>query len=108
MEDRRELTQGEQPITFDAELDRIYQDTDDTVVLHDPAMGRRIEIEKAGSRSTVVWNPWIDKSARMSDFGDDEWPGMCCIESANIGDHAVSLAPGQSHTLSVTIRAASA
>ncbi|MEM8739618.1 MAG: D-hexose-6-phosphate mutarotase [Planctomycetota bacterium] len=96
--------QGDQPVTFSGETDRIYQNTQATCVLEDPALGRAITVEKLGSDSTVVWNPWVDKSARLADFGDDEWTGMCCIESANIGDHAVTLAPGDRHTLRVVIK----
>ena len=95
--------QDQDPITFDAELDRVYHDTDDTCVLHDPSLGRKITVAKTGGRSTVVWNPWVDKAKRMEDFGDDEWPKMCCIESAAVRDDAITLGPKQSHTLSVTI-----
>ena len=95
---RTARTQDDRPITFTGETDRIYQDTLATCVLHDPAMNRRVTIEKLGSRSTVVWNPWIEKSKRLGGFGDDEWTRMCCIETANIGEHAIILAPGDSHT----------
>lgn len=95
--------QDDQPITFAAETDRIYTNTQATCVLTDPVLKRTITVEKLGSRSTVVWNPWIEKSKRLADFGDDEWTGMCCIESANIGEDAVRLAPGASHTLLVKI-----
>jgi glucose-6-phosphate 1-epimerase len=40
-------------------------------------------VSKQGSQTTVVWNPWTKKSAAMPDFGDDEWPQMLCIETAN-------------------------
>ena len=40
----------------------------------------------------------------MPDFGDDEWPGMVCIETANIADNAVSLAPGASATMSAAFK----
>ncbi|MEM6459465.1 MAG: D-hexose-6-phosphate mutarotase [Planctomycetota bacterium] len=96
--------QPDAPITFTAETDRVYRGTDATCTLHDPALGRRVVVEKLGGRSTVVWNPWIDKSARTADLGDDEWTRFCCIESACIGDDAVTLAPGQRHTLAVTLR----
>ena len=28
----------------------------------------------------MVWNPWIDKSKAMADFGDDEYKEMICAE----------------------------
>lgn len=98
-------TQPDQPITFTGETDRVYIDTDSTCVLTDPVLGRRITIDKTGSRSSVVWNPWIDKASAMGDFGDDEWQNMACIETANAGPNAVTLAPGAVHEMSATISA---
>jgi glucose-6-phosphate 1-epimerase len=56
-------------------------------------------VEKSGSATTVVWNPWIAKAAAMPDFGDDEWPRMACIETANAGANAITLAPGAKHAM---------
>ena len=100
---RRVVRQGGEPITFAAETDRNNTATQATTVLEDPGMGRKITIEKTGSDSTVVWNPWIAKSAKMVDFGDDEWPGMVCIETANLGPDAVTIKPGKSHTMEARI-----
>jgi len=93
-------------IRFSSETDRIYQDTSATVEILDPALGRSIVVRKSGSKSTVVWNPWIDKSIRMPDFGDDEWPHMVCVESGNVKENATTLAPGESSTLKVEIDSA--
>ena len=57
-------------ITFSAETDRIYLNTPDTCTIIDKEIKRSIRIKKENSLSTVVWNPWIDKSIRMPDFGD--------------------------------------
>ena len=104
MTDDDASTQDDAPIRFDGETDRVYLDTPSTCVLDDPTFDRRIEVAKRGSRSTVVWNPWIDKAARMPDFGDDEWPGMVCIETANALDNALTLQPGESHEIAATLR----
>jgi glucose-6-phosphate 1-epimerase len=74
-----------------------------TCVIHDPVWQRRIIIEKAGSDSTVVWNPWIDKTKGMSDMAPDGWQNMICVEVANAADNAVHLGPGASHTLRAAI-----
>ncbi len=86
-------------IRFSSETDRVYVDTNATCRLCDPSLQRRITVRQANSRSTVIWNPWIDKSARMPDFGDDEWTGMVCIETANVIDQAIAIEPGQRHTM---------
>ena len=93
----------EPAIRFTGETDRVYLDTTNTCVLDDPPLRRRITVDKLGSRSTVVWNPWAAKAARMSDFGDDEWPGMVCIETANVADNALTLAPGAEHVMETAI-----
>lgn len=91
------------PITITGETDRIYLDTTGDLVIVDPLWQRRIRIHKENSRNTVVWNPWIDKAKAMPDFGDEEWPGMICVETCNVKDDAVTLAPGASHVMATTI-----
>jgi D-hexose-6-phosphate mutarotase len=98
----REHPPSGSPIAFTEETDRIYQDTVNAVEIVDDGLGRKILIEKSNSQSTVVWNPWIAKSKRMSDFGDDQWQNMCCIETANIGQNTISLEPGQRIEISAT------
>lgn len=98
-----EPAREECPVRFTGETDRIYLDTRATTTIEDGAGGRAVTIRKAGSDTTVVWNPWIDKAAAMGDFGDDEWTGMVCVETCNVRDAAVRLAPGVSHTMTATL-----
>jgi glucose-6-phosphate 1-epimerase len=72
-------------------------------VLHDEVWDRRIVVEKSGSDSTVVWNPWIEKTKPLSDMRAEDWRKMLCVESANVRDNAITLAPGASHKLTVSI-----
>ena len=92
------------PVTVGKETDLVYPDTEAECVLEDPGLARRIRIAKEGSRSTVVWNPWAAKAARMPDFGDDEYPGMLCIETANAETDTRQIAPGGQHRLAAVIR----
>ena len=93
------------PIVIGAEVDRIYQDSADKVRVRDEADRRVIDITKTGSHSTVVWNPWIEKSARLGDMGEDGYRRMVCVETANADRDVVTLEPGARHTLSLAIRA---
>jgi glucose-6-phosphate 1-epimerase len=95
--------QGGDPIRFTGETDRVYLNTTATCVIDDPGARRRVAIRKTGSEATVVWNPWIAKARAMPDFGDDEWPGMVCVETCNVNIHARKLAPGASHTMTAMI-----
>ncbi len=90
-------------ISVSREIDRIYQDTADTIILDDLSLRRRITIAKSGSLSTVVWNPWIEKSVRLGDMGQVGYRQMVCIETANTGGNAVTIAPGERHRHEVEI-----
>lgn len=90
------------PIIVTGEVDRVY-DSEATVEVHDPVLGRVIRVAKTGSSSTIVWNPWVEKAHALKDFGDDEWQRMVCVETANVGGHAVTLAPGETHLMSATL-----
>lgn len=88
-------------VRFHAETDRVYLDTSSDCLIHDPVLQRGIRIAKQGSRSTVVWNPWAEKV--MPDMAPGEYQGMVCVETCNAGPDAVTLTPGQRHSLSASI-----
>ena len=90
-------------LRFTGETDRIYLNPPTKLSIVDPAWERRIELTSTGSRAAVIWNPWIDRAAAFSDMADDGWQRMLCIETANVMDDVVALAPGASHTLGVSI-----
>lgn len=99
---RRKMQHGEIAIT--SETDRVYLDTTGSIELDDPVMHRATHVMKESSRTTVVWNPWVQKAQALSDLEDDEWAQMICIESSNVTDFAVGLAPGQQHTMKARVR----
>jgi glucose-6-phosphate 1-epimerase len=90
-------------LRFTGETDRIYLDAPPQLSIVDPAWERRIVLTSSGSRTAVIWNPWIDRATAFSDMADDGWQRMLCIETANVMDDVVSLKPGASHTLGVSI-----
>jgi glucose-6-phosphate 1-epimerase len=96
-------TESSDAISISSEIDRVYLDTASTIEIQDRALGRTLRIEKSGSKSTVVWNPWITKAQQMPDFGDDEYQQMVCVESGNVGRNKIVLAPGCSSLLRVTL-----
>lgn len=91
--------QKDPQICFDRETDRVYFDTTHACIIHDQAGNRRFRVEKEGSHTTVVWNPWIEKARRMEDFDDDRWPEMVCVETANSASNRVVLNPGAQHAM---------
>jgi glucose-6-phosphate 1-epimerase len=95
---------GAEAIQITKETDQVHLNTRATCRLSDPIWNRQIVVEKTGSDSTVVWNPWVEKTRGMSDMAPDEWKDMICIETANAADNAVHLPAGASHTLAASIR----
>ena len=83
-----------EPLRIVGETDRVFLDTTATCVVDDPVLARRLRIGKRGSHATVLWNPGRDRARTMRDIGEDGWRGFVCVETANVGPHAVRLAPG--------------
>lgn len=69
---------------------------------------RSVRLETQGAADTVVWTPWAEGAAGMTDVPDDGWHRFLCVETACIGprrdevDHSIALEPGGSHALAVT------
>jgi glucose-6-phosphate 1-epimerase len=98
----KKIQHGE--IAVVSETDRVYLNTIDAVELEDPDLRRRTRVAKENSRTTVVWNPWVQKARSLADFADDEWMRMICIEVSNVSDFGVELAPGQQHKMKALVR----
>lgn len=92
------------PIRFAGETDQLHLNTEATVTISDPGWKRRIVIEKHGSNSTVVWNPWIQKATALTDLGAEAWPHFVCVEPANAAENAVTLEPGGLHRMGMVAR----
>ena len=90
-------------LTFSDETDRIYLDTPKRMALTDGLWQRKIHLEVEGSDSCVVWNPWINKAKRLSQFNENAWQHMLCIETANVLDDALVMAPESEHRLALTL-----
>ncbi|MGI2261246.1 D-hexose-6-phosphate mutarotase [Shewanella sp. GXUN23E] len=89
-------------VLFDRETDRVYTELSPVQLLHTP--DGTIEVGREHSHSAVLWNPWIDKSKWLSRFNDEDYLTMVCLEAANVLEDKLVLEPGQSHTLTTTIR----
>lgn len=91
------------PLCCAGEIDRIVYDIE-RLQLIDPVYKRRIEVENEGSRSVVLWNPGPARAAALADLPDTGWQDFFCIETANAGDDARVLQPGECHTLRTRMR----
>ena len=74
-------------VGIECEVDRIYLDIkDEDIVLVDTAKQQypKVTIKRTGFVDVVLWNPWIEKAKRMSDFEDQEFENMVCIEPGSV------------------------
>lgn len=95
----RKVQQG--ALIFDREVDRIYA----AMSARLSEGSRTVDVDGAGtSRSLVVWNPWVEKSARLADMTQGEYRRMLCMETAWAGDDARHLPPGTTATLTTVLR----
>ena len=90
-------------IAFSAETDRIYVGAPEECSVDDKSTGRKIRIAKEGGNAAVVWNPWIEKTARLADLLPDDYLRFVCVETANAGGTPVEITPGATHKLTATI-----
>ncbi|HEU5397334.1 MAG TPA: D-hexose-6-phosphate mutarotase, partial [Verrucomicrobiae bacterium] len=68
----------------------------------DDELNRIIRVEKLGSRSTVVWNPWTTQKL-PGDFDPAEHRNMVCVESGNVKQNKIALPGGETASLKATL-----
>jgi D-hexose-6-phosphate mutarotase len=88
-------------VGFAGETGKVFLNTLKDCFIVDGLLGRTIKIEKSGSHSTVVWNPWRETASKMNDIGPVAWQEMVCVESANALENFVILEPKGQHSLTV-------
>lgn len=98
--------QPETALHFTEVTDRVYLATAATCHIDDRAGGRTLHIAKDHSQNTVVWNPWAELTAGLADMEPEGWHGMLCVETANVGAAAITLAPGAVHTMEALVTVA--
>ena len=84
-------------------MDRVYIATESACEIHDRGYHRTIHIDKSGSHSTVVWNPWLEIARGMKDFDDEGYRHMVCVETCNAEPDIVNIPAGESHRLETRI-----
>lgn len=87
------------------ETNRVYPNHTATVEIRDEKLKRAIRVEKFSSQSSVVWNPWTTQKL-PDDYDPVEHAQMVCVESGNVKQNKLSLAPGQSAALKVILSSA--
>ncbi|KAL5168015.1 Hydroxyproline O-galactosyltransferase HPGT1 [Glycine soja] len=79
---RERFTEQGDSLTFESEVDRVYFDSSNIVIVLDHEKKRTFVIRKEGLPDVVVWNPWERKSKSILDLGDEEYKQMLCVDGA--------------------------
>jgi len=79
-------------IRFAGEVDWVFPDARAPIFIRDGEVGY---VLSGDWDSAVIWNPWKDKAAAMSDLGPDEWRRFVCVEVGAIGEGAIELGVGE-------------
>jgi glucose-6-phosphate 1-epimerase len=93
--------QSDSDVTITQELDRVYLSPPKKLTLREVGVAS-LQIEQQGFEDSVVWNPGPVNAAALTDFPDDDWLRMLCVEAACVAV-PVRLAPGQKWTGSQTL-----
>ncbi|KAL5223332.1 hypothetical protein ABZP36_028045 [Zizania latifolia] len=94
---RERFTEQGDAITFESEVDRVYVGSPSVIAVLDHEKKRTFIVRKEGLPDIVVWNPWDKKSKTMSDFGDEEYKQMLCVDAAAV-ERAITLKQGEEWT----------
>ncbi|MCO5562191.1 hypothetical protein L7F22_015817 [Adiantum nelumboides] len=94
LQNRERFTEQGDALTFETEVDKIYLNTPTKIAIIDHELKRTFVLKKDGFPDAVVWNPWERKAKAMTDFGDDEYKHMICVEPAVI-EKPITLKPGE-------------
>ena len=86
-------------LTVWEEVDRIYTDVKNELIVVDAAFKRRIKIAAVSNKSAVVWNPWTKKSKVLPDLDDGDFRRFICVETGNVAADVVEIPPGSVHRL---------
>jgi glucose-6-phosphate 1-epimerase len=98
--------QTDNVLHISSETDQLHLNTKSKVDIEDLGWQRRISIDKLNSQSTVIWNPWKEQTAKLSDMNPDAWQQMISVETANIDENAIEIPPGTHHAMHARVRVA--
>jgi len=86
-------------VTIAGEVDRIYNDVSNTLIIDDKDLDRCIQILSQGNKTAVVWNPWEKISREMADLEDTDYQRFICVETINAASDVIGIAPGSEFRL---------
>ncbi len=86
-------------IEINGEVDRVYLEPPSKIELLDSGRQLSTSISSWGNHNLVIWNPGEKNAKAMSDFDDQGFEQMLCIEPANALDQSINIKPAECHRL---------
>jgi glucose-6-phosphate 1-epimerase len=86
-------------VTVLEEVDRIYTGTQNELIIGDSSFNRQIRITSTSNKTTVVWNPGEQSSAKIPDLEPDDYQHFICVEAGNVDTDIVEISPGSEYSL---------
>lgn len=105
LQDAKVCHGGETLVLTDT-IDRVYTQPEAQVHVQDPGLQRTLIVENSGHNAAVLWNPWAQGAASLSDMTDEGYKTMLCVEStlhAPCLSAGKTLQPGEQHVLATTL-----
>ncbi|MCK9606909.1 MAG: D-hexose-6-phosphate mutarotase [Methylomonas sp.] len=91
-------------VTVTKEVDRVYVEARNNLVIVDPLLKRRIHIDSPNTSTAVVWNPWSKTSKKMPDLADADYQRFICVEAGNVAFDLIKVQPGGQFSLQANYR----
>lgn len=80
-----EHTESSNQLRINGEVDRVYKGIKQNTTSIVEAGKPRLDVIRNNLIDSVVWNPWKEKAAAMSDFApNDGYKTMVCVESGAV------------------------
>ncbi len=94
------ISSHSEEILINQEIDRVYGPTNNCVSILDTEYVLKVNSDE-NQFHVVVWNPWEKKSKSLSDFGDEEFLDMVCVELGKLD--SCKLKPWETKSFKQTI-----
>ena len=86
-------------VTITTEVDRIYTNVNNTLIIDDRSFNRQIVITSTHNKNAVVWNPWSDSATTMPDLANDDYQHFICVEAGNVATDIIEIQPNKEFRL---------